>query len=105
MLSSNELKIFLALLLAFANELGLSDRAMGELLGVAHKTMSRWLHAAREIETDGTTARSIYRNMATEIQKKVKYLQISVDPVDLTVNYSRAARVQFLKTTLANRRV
>ncbi|WP_055128452.1 hypothetical protein [Pseudomonas mediterranea] len=100
MLTQNELNNFLVVLLNFATTLGLSDRAMAELMGVSNKTMSRWMNAARESDPQHT----VYRHKAKEIANKINYLMPRVDPVALGIR-TRGERLQVLKDALASRSV
>lgn len=106
MLSDNESSKFLALLLTFTTVLGMSDRSVANLFGLSHKTVSRWMGAARLAAAGEPVPQyRIYHHLASEVSKKVTYLMKVTNPAQLTSIPSRADRLQSLKDALSKRSV
>lgn len=109
MLNEKELLKFLDLLLTFVTTLTLSDRGAAVLLGISHKSASRWLNAARDArDGKGTPAHSVYVSFALEITNKINYMRACDAATGLysaVAKLPRGDRLQTLRTTLANRRV
>lgn len=108
MLNDNELSKFFALLLGFATALGLSDRGMATLLDISHKTMSRWMNAARAtaaVQPNGSPTHNVYRHLAVEATHKLIYLKGKCSPEEMMKIPSRGQRLQSLKDMLAKRTV
>lgn len=74
MLSKEEMKAFLAALLAFGLANQLSAARLGVLLGISHATMARWIKLARENNIDGLPTNTTPRYMADPVIAKLAKL-------------------------------
>lgn len=74
MLSKEEMIVFLAMLLKFSLDNELSATRCGQVFGVSHMSLARWIRFARDASRGIDPPAGIYRYLAEPVELKINKL-------------------------------